>query len=444
MFPKDFIWGVACASYQCEGAWNEDGKGRNIWDDFTHVPGNILNGDTGDRACDSYHRWAEDVRLMKQFGIQAYRFSISWARIIPDGDGAVNEKGLEFYDNLVNALIASGIKPMITLYHWDLPSALQDKGGWLNRDIVSAFGRYARVIAEHFKGRVDTYMTLNEPQCVTGLGYLEGIHAPGWKLGEREALKCYFNLCLAHSEATRQIRQALGQDCRIGVASCGRLCYPRVDTPAGREAAYKATFDPADWVFSMNIFLDPLFFRRFAEGSPKVVEEFAAGISQADWDSMEAPDFVGINVYQGDPVEEDGSMSPIPAGFPLTATKWKVTPEVLHFGPMQIYQRYGKPVLITENGLSCNDRVYLDGKVHDADRIDFLTRYLRALSQASKEGVPLMGYLQWSFLDNFEWSNGYNERFGIIYVDYESCDRIPKDSAQWYAQVIASNGEILK
>ena len=179
MFPKDFIWGVACASYQCEGAWNEDGKGRNIWDDFTHVPGNILNGDTGDRACDSYHRWAEDVRLMKQFGIQAYRFSISWARIIPDGDGAVNEKGLEFYDNLVNALIASGIKPMITLYHWDLPSALQDKGGWLNRDIVAAFGRYARVIAAHFAGRVDTYMTLNEPQCVTVGGYVSGNLAPG-------------------------------------------------------------------------------------------------------------------------------------------------------------------------------------------------------------------------------------------------------------------------
>ena len=184
MLPKDFLWGVACASYQCEGAWDEDGKGRNIWDDFTHVPGNIQNGDTGDRACDSYHRWAEDVRLMKQFGIQAYRFSISWARIIPDGDGAVNEKGLEFYDNLVNALIASGIKPMITLYHWDLPSALQDKGGWLNRDIVPAFGRYARVIAEHFKGRVDTYMTLNEPQCVTVGGYVSGNLAPGWKLGE--------------------------------------------------------------------------------------------------------------------------------------------------------------------------------------------------------------------------------------------------------------------
>ena len=444
MFPKDFLWGVACASYQCEGAWDEDGKGRNIWDDFTHAPGNIQNGDTGDRACDSYHRWAEDVQLMKRFGIQAYRFSISWARIIPDGDGEVNEKGFEFYDNLVNALLENGIKPMITLYHWDLPSALQDKGGWLNRDIVAAFGRYARIIAEHFKGRVDTYMTLNEPQCVTGLGYLVGVHAPGWKLGQREGLKCYFNLCLAHSEATRQIRQTLEGSCQVGVASCGRLCYPRVDTEKGREAAYKATFDPSDWEFSMNIFLDPLFFHRYAEGSPKIVEEFASEISQADWDQMEAPDFVGINVYQGDPVEEDGSKSKIPSGFPLTATKWKVTPEVLHFGPMQIYQRYGKPVLITENGLSCNDRIYLDGKVHDGERIDFLTRYLRSLSQAGKEGVPLMGYLQWSFLDNFEWASGYNERFGIIYVDYESCDRTPKDSAYWYAETIRSNGENLK
>ena len=444
MFSKDFLWGVACASYQCEGAWDEDGKGRSIWDDFSHTPGNIQNGDTGDRACDSYHRWAEDVALMKQFGIQAYRFSISWPRVIPDGDGAVNEKGLEFYDNLVNELLAAGIKPMITLYHWDLPSALQDKGGWLNRDIVAAFGRYARIIADHFKGRVDTYMTLNEPQCVTELGYVAGIHAPGWKLGAREALKCYFNLCLAHSEATRQIRAALGETAKVGVASCGRLCYPRVDTPAGREAAYQATFEPAQWMFTMNIFLDPLFFRRFAEGSPREVEEFAAGIAQSDWDKMEAPDFVGINVYQGDPVEEDGTYSPIPAGFPRTATKWKVTPEVMHFGPMNMYRRYGKPIMITENGLSCNDRVYLDGVVHDGERIDFLTRYLRELSKAGEEGVPLLGYMQWSFLDNFEWASGYNERFGMVYVDYETCDRIPKDSARWYAQVIQSNGEILK
>lgn len=444
MFPKDFLWGVACASYQCEGGWNEDGKGRNIWDDFTHTPGKILDGQTGDRACDSYHRWAEDVALMKRFGIQAYRFSISWARILPDGDGAVNEKGLEYYDKLVNALIASGIQPLITLYHWDLPSALQEKGGWLNPDIVAAFGRYAQVIARHFAGRVNTYMTLNEPQCVTALGYVSGVHAPGWKLGEREALQCYRNLCLAHSEASRRIRCELGETARIGVAVCGRFCYPRVDTPAGREAAYRATFDPNDWLFSTNIFLDPLFFRRFPEGAPRVVEEFAAQVPKEDWERMEAPDFVGINVYQGDPVEEDGSYSPIPAGFPLTATKWKVTPEVLHFAPMNIYRRYGKPVMITENGLSCNDRIYLDGAVHDADRVDFLARYLRELSRAVEEGVPLLGYLQWSFLDNFEWGSGYTERFGMVYVDYDTCRRVPKDSAQWYAQVIASNGEILK
>jgi beta-glucosidase len=443
MFPKNFLWGVACASYQCEGAWNEDGKGLSIWDEFTHTTGHIYNGDTGDVACDSYHRCAEDVALMKQHGIQAYRFSVSWPRIIPEGDGAVNEKGFRYYDELVDELLKNGIKPMITLYHWDLPSALQNKGGWLNREIVGAFGRYASIVAAHFAGRVDTYMTLNEPQCVASLGYVSGAHAPGWKLSERAALQCYFNLCLAHSEGTRAIRKAV-PGATVGAAVCGRLCYPRVDTPAGREAAYKATFDPNDWLFSMNIFTDPLFFRRYADGAPEVIKAFAAQIPQSDWDKMEAPDFIGINVYQGDPVEEDGTMSQIPAGFPLTATKWKVTPEIMHYGVLSVWKRYGCPIYITENGLSCNDRIYLDGAVHDADRIDFLTRYLRELSKAVDEGVDLRGYLQWSFLDNFEWASGYSERFGIIYVDYATCKRTPKDSARWYRQVIESNGEILK
>lgn len=443
MYPKDFIWGVACASYQCEGAWDEDGKGLNIWDEFSHAPGHVKNGDTGDRACDSYHRWKEDVALMKQHNIQAYRFSISWARIIPDGDGEVNPQGFRFYDNLVDELIANGIQPRITLYHWDLPSALQNKGGWLNKNIIPAFARYAQIVAEHFKGRVKVYMTLNEPQCITVLGYLSGAHAPGWKLGETEALHCYHNLALAHSAGLRAIKQA-DAAATVGVVPCGRICYPRVDTPAGREAAYKASFDPTDWAFSVNIFLDQLFFRGFAEGSPEVVQRFAATVPQAEWDAMEVPDFVGFNVYQGDPVEEDGSRTPIPAGFPMTANKWKVTPEVLHFAPMQLYKRYGKPIMITENGLSCNDKIYLDGKVHDADRIDFLHRYLRELPKAIEEGTPVLGYLQWSFLDNFEWSEGYTERFGIIYVDYATCDRTPKDSARWYAEVIASNGENLK
>lgn len=441
-FPKDFIWGVACASYQCEGAWDEDGKGRSIWDDFTHTPGHIFNGDTGDTACDSYHRWAEDVALMKEHGVRTYRFSLSWPRIIPDGDGAVNEKGFEFYDNLVNCLIENGITPMITLYHWDLPSALQEKGGWLNRANVDAFGRYARIVAEHFAGRVQTYMTLNEPQCIVELGYSTGLHAPGWKLPDRDVLKCYFHLCLAHSEASRQIR-AIDPKATIGVVTCGRMCYPRVDTPAGRKAAYEATFNGAKWNFSSNIFLDPLILKHYAENSPKEVTDFAASIPQADWDLMEMPDFVGLNIYQGEPVEEDGSFSPIPAGFPRTALKWKVTPQVMRHAPMQLYQRYNLPVMITENGLSCNDRIYLDGKVHDAERIDFLTGYLRELSKAIDDGAEVLGYLQWSFLDNFEWADGYKERFGIVYVDYETFERTPKDSARWFKQVIESNGEIL-
>lgn len=446
LFPKDFIWGAACASYQCEGAWDEDGKGPNIWDDFCHQAdeNHIRNRDTGDTACDSYHRFREDVALMKAHNIRSYRFSVSWARVIPDGDGAVNEKGLQFYDDLVNELIAAGIEPMITLYHWDLPSALQNKGGWLNRDIIPIFGRYARILAEHFRGRVKTYMTINEPQCIAVLGYLSGEHAPGWKLGEEQTLRVYHNLALAHSEALRQIKAA-DPAATVGVVTCGRVCYPRVDTSAGREAAYRTTFDlsTSRWVFTMGIFLDSLCLRRYDDSAPDAVRRFAATIPASDWAAMEKPDFIGLNSYQGDPTEEDGSFSPIPAGFPVTATKWKVTPEVLHFGPMHLYRRYGLPVMITENGLSCNDRIYRDGKVHDADRIDFLHSYLLSLSKAIAEGTPVMGYLQWSFLDNFEWAEGYNERFGIIYVDYATCDRTPKDSAAWYAKVIASNGECL-
>lgn len=446
-FPKDFIWGVACASYQCEGAWNEDGKGPNIWDDFCHemTRCNVKNGDTGDVACDSYHRYKEDVALMKRHNIRAYRFSVSWARVIPDGDGAVNEKGLQFYDDLVNELLANGIEPMITLYHWDLPSALQDKGGWLNRDIIKAFGRYAGILAERFKGRVKRYMTLNEPQCVAVLGYGNGEHAPGLKMGDEKVAQVFHILCLAHSEALRAIKAA-DPDAQVGVATCGRQCYPEADTPENREAAYRETFNLSSvqgWGFTSNIFLDPLLLRRYDESVPPAVKKFADTIPAGDWEQMEAPDFIGINIYNGDMVNAAGEYVKPYAGFPLTAVKWKVTPEVMRYCVVNNYRRYGKPIIITENGQSCNDRVFLDGKVHDAERIDFLNRYLLELKKGIDEGVPVLGYLQWSFLDNFEWSQGYGERFGMIYVDYRTCERTPKDSAAWYAKVIETNGESL-
>lgn len=443
-FPDGFLWGAACAAYQCEGAWNEDGKGPNIWDDFCHDERakHIKNGDTGDVACDSYHRWKDDVALMKAHGIRAYRFSISWARILPDGSGDVNEKGFTFYDNLVNELIANGIEPLITLYHWDLPSTLQMRGGWLNPEIEQWFGRYARIIAEHFKGRVSKYMTINEPQCMTGLGYGAGVHAPGLRLSEAYLAKIYHNICLCHSEAQRQIKAAAGQETQVGIVPCGRLCFPDQDTPENREAAYQATFDlnHEGWSFNMNIVLDSLIHKRYDDSAPAAVRRFAETIPADEWARMETPDFIGINVYRGTRVDGEGKPMKLYRGHPVTACKWEITPEVMHYGPLNLYRRYQVPLYISENGLSCNDVIFLDGQVHDPERIDFLHRYLLELSKAVEEGVDLRGYLQWSFLDNFEWSQGYDERFGLIYVDYPTLRRIPKDSARWFAQVSASNG----
>ena len=446
-FPNSFLWGVACASYQCEGGWDEDGKGRSIWDDFCHDASarHIKNGDTGDVACDSYHRFREDVALMAAHAVKAYRFSLSWPRIIPDGDGEINEAGLRYYDALVDELCAKGIEPFITLYHWDLPSALQDKGGWLNRDIVAAFGRYAEIVAEHFRGRVTKFMTINEPQCVTVLGYGNGLHAPGLRLGEEKLAQIFHHLALAHSEAQRRIKAVLGTEVEVGIVPCGRLCYPERDTPENRESAYRASFDLArdSWGFTFNIILDSLIRRGYDPSAPEAVKRFAAGIPAADWSRMETPDFIGVNVYNGEMVDESGAAVKKYAGFPLTAIKWPVTPEVMHYGPLNLYRRYGLPLYITENGQSCNDRIFLDGLVHDPERIDFLHRYLLQLHKAIEEGVPVKGYLQWSFLDNFEWSEGYDERFGLVYVDYPTLRRIPKDSARWYRQLIESNGGIL-
>ncbi len=445
-FPKDFLWGVACASFQCEGAWDADGKGPSIWDDFCHEIGgdHVKNGDTGDVACDCYHRAKEDVALMKSLNVQAYRFSISWPRVIPDGDGAVNPLGFKFYDELVDELLANGIRPLITLYHWDLPSALQYKGGWLNRDIVAAFERYARVVAEHFKGRVDCFMTLNEPQCAAYLGYGNGLHAPGWKLGHADVARALHHMVLAHSAAQRAIK-AVSADISVGVVSCGGLCYPRNDTPAGREAARRATFDLGHpyWAMTFNFFLDDLILRRCDDSAIPAVRAFVDGIPAGDYDLMETPDFIGMNIYNARPVDDDAKQVREPVGSPRTATDWPVTPEALYYGPMNVYKRYGLPIWITEDGLSNHDMLYLDGKVHDPKRIEFLHRYLTFLGKAVAEGVPVKAYLHWSFLDNFEWSDGYDQRFGIVFVDYATLRRVPKDSAWWYASVIATNGESL-
>jgi len=473
-FPKTFSWGAASASYQIEGGAFEDGKGLSIWDSFTHTPGKTFNGQTGDQSCDAYHRYEEDLDLLEELGIKNYRFSLSWPRVIPDGSGKVNPAGLAYYDRLVDGCLKRGITPWITLYHWDLPRALYLKGGWLNRDTAYAFSHYASVIVKHFSGRVQHFMTINEPQCVIGLGHLAAVHAPGTHLSDEDMFLSWHHLMLAHGLAVQAIRKVL-PSARIGLASTGKLAYTcRRDIPTPEDLV-QASFHTSEaeagenYFFNHQWFLDPVCFGHYPEDPESPCYPFAAMVKEEDLEIISAPiDFIGLNIYNGfkmEPVpagQDNKSTSPSegtqenqtsPAdsysavekypGYPRTALKWPVTPEILYWGPRLIYERYGLPMVIAENGQSCNDRIFLDEEVHDPDRIDFLHRYLLELKAAVEDGIPVTGYFHWSFTDNLEWHSGYDDRFGLIYIDYRNLRRIPKDSARWYSQMIRRNGSDL-
>ncbi len=447
-FPKDFLWGTAYAAFQVEGGWKEDGKGPSIWDDFCHSSGHVKNGDTGDTACDSYHRLEEDIAAVKTIGAKVHRFSVSWPRIQPEGRGAANEKGLDYYDRMVDGLLEAGAAPWMTLYHWDLPSALQAEGGWLSRNTVEAFGEYSAILARRFSDRVKCFMPVNEPQCIATLGYGNGEHAPGLRLPWAEVAQVYHNLALAQSISAKAIRSAATGEVQIGAVSTGRLSSPAVPSEAGEAAAYQATFRLGetclhDWAFTHSIFLDALMFHRYEETAPDFLKRFYDGIPASDWEQMEKPDFLGLNVYNGDWTDARGNPVPYPRNHPKTAIGWPVTPWVMYYGPRHLHRRYGLPIYITEDGVSCFDQVSEDGKVHDSERIAFLRSYLRELERSIQSGVPVKGYLHWSLLDNFEWAEGYSQRFGLVYMDYERQQRILKDSAFWYRDIIASNGRML-
>lgn len=446
-FPQGFVWGAASASYQIEGGVTEGGRGPSIWDTFSHTPGNIARGETGDIACDSYHRWPEDVAALRELGVGAYRFSIAWPRIIPDGDGPVNEAGLAYYDALVDALLDAGIQPYVTLYHWDLPQALEDKGGWQNIGTARAFGRYARIVAEHFRGRVHNWFTINEIACVVGLGYGSGIHAPGLRLPLEGQFACWKNVVYAHCLAQRELHAADAANI-VGFASTGRLCYPVSQDPADIEAARRLTFacPDDDWTFTHQMALDPLCLGcwprqdvgpRLAACIAAMPDEINAALA------FGKPDMLGLNIYNAQPARM-GKAGPEyvrrPTGYPRTALGWPVEPDSLDWGPRFIGQRYGLPMYISENGLSCNDKVYLDGQVHDADRIDFTARYLQALARGISRGADVRGYFHWSLLDNFEWYSGYSERFGLYFMDYTTGNRLPKDSSFWYTHTVQAHG----
>jgi len=444
-FPKEFRWGAATAAYQIEGGAYEGGKGRSIWDTFSHTPGRTARGETGDVACDSYHRWREDIALLQSMHLTAYRFSVAWTRIAPNGAMDWNEEGLAYYDALVDGLLAAGIEPYVTLYHWDLPQALEDKGGWRNEATAEAFAQYAAKLGEHFRGRVRHWFTINEIACVVGLGYGSGVHAPGLRLSEREQFICWQHVLYAHCLAEKALHEADPAN-QVGFASTGRICYPVTDTPENIAAARALTFasPDGDWTFTHQMALDPLCLGRWPQEG--VGPRLAACIASVPPQISAAlafgkPDMIGLNIYNGAPVRM-GRTGPEylerPTGYPRTALGWPVEPQSLRWGPRLIGERYGLPMFITENGLSCNDKIYRDGLVHDADRIDFLARYLEALAQGINEGADVQGYFQWSLLDNYEWHSGYNERFGLVFVEYATQDRIPKDSAAWYARVAAS------
>ena len=447
-FPPDFVWGAAAASYQIEGAADADGKGPSVWDMFCKKPGTVWRGQSGDVACDHYHRFREDVGLMQSIGLQAYRLSISWPRVLPQGTGAVNERGLAFYDQLVDALLEARVEPYVTLFHWDFPLALYHRGGWLNRDSAAWFAEYADSVVRKLGDRVSNWMTLNEPQVFVGAGHSEGRHAPGDKLRFAEVLRAAHHVLLAHGMAVQAIRAGSPKPCRIGFAPVATIKYPHTETPENVALAREKTFAiDTRTTWSNTWWNDPVFLGRYPEDGLELYASELPEIQAGDLKLIAQPlDFFGVNIYQGTPVSagaRGGAEVAHPVGHPLTGFDWAVTPDAMYWGTRFLHERYNKPLVITENGVSCRDWLSLDGQVHDPQRIDFTQRYLLSLHRAIEEGIPVGAYFHWSIMDNFEWAQGYKERFGLIFVDYTTGRRTLKDSASWYRRVIESRGASL-
>jgi beta-glucosidase len=464
-FPTGFVWGSATASYQIEGAVAADGRRPSIWDTFSHTPGKIRNGDTGDIACDHYHRMSEDVGLMADLGLQAYRFSVAWPRVIPTGSGAVNQAGLDFYSRLVDELLAHDVTPLVTLYHWDLPQPLEDDGGWTNRATAERFAEYAAVVARALGDRVTAFTTLNEPWCAAYLGYAAGVHAPG-RTSNADALCAVHHLNLAHGLGSTALRSVLPRSAKVSVTLNLAQVRPASDSPADLDAARHV-----DGVAN-RVFLDPMLRGQYPADILANLTHITdwSFIRDGDTELINTPlDLLGINYYSparvaavtpelraqlagrwvNDPAGAEGPTAypgtdlavSLPQDGPYTAMNWRIEPGSLTELLLRVHRDHPDlPLMITENGAAFDDVIAGDGGVHDTDRIDYLRGHLRAVHDAIEAGVNLRGYFVWSLLDNFEWAWGYEKRFGIVHVDYPTGTRLPKDSAYWYRDVITTNG----
>ena len=442
IFPDGFIWGAIASAYQIEGAWNEDGKGKSIWDQFSRLPDRIINGDTGEIAADHYHRMPEDVQLMKEIGLQSYSFTVSWPRVIPGGTGKVNQNGLDFYDRLVDELLKAGIQPKGTLYHWDFPAVLQEKGGWINRDSIEWFGEYAEVVYQKLADRVKRWATHNEPWVAAFLGYGSGIHAPGI----HDATKAYqaaHHLLLAHAEAAA-IYRSYSYEGEIGLVLNLNHEIPGSDREEDILAA-RRVYDETH-----SLFLDPIFHGRYPEEFLSWLGPHRPIIKEGDLDKLSGSvDYLGINHYNSDLVFHDhfggrlkARLVPYSApGWGKTQMGWGINPGGLKAEVLNTHQNYHQPkIILTENGCAAAEIPDENGYVNDLERIRFLRAHIIALHEAIQEGAKVQGYYVWSILDNYEWERGYSMKFGLIRVEPGTLKRIPKHSAEWYSQVIARNG----
>ncbi|MDJ0664720.1 MAG: GH1 family beta-glucosidase [Acidimicrobiia bacterium] len=439
-FPDDFVWGVATASYQIEGAPEADGKGESIWDRFSRTPGKIRNGDSADVACDHYNLWRDDVAIMKQIGVNGYRFSISWPRVFPNGTGAMNPAGIGFYDRLVDALLEAGITPFPTLYHWDLPQALEDAGGWPNRSTAFAFADYAGAVVERLGDRVQHWVTINEPWCVAELGYRVGEHAPG-RREPKAALDAAHHVLLAHGLGMEAARAA-APDVSIGIASNIDVKTPRSAHPADIRVAELEDAYRNRW------YLDPVFLAQYPHDGVAARNWDQTSVLPGDLDAISAPmDFVGFNYYSRTVVQDESisdAERPQPlveADLPRTTMGWEVYPDGLRDLLVRFSDAYElPPVYITESGVAFPDEL-VDGAVHDEGRRRYLEEHFAAAAEAQAAGVPLRGYFIWTLMDNFEWAMGYTPRFGLVWTDFDTQERIIKDSGYWLAETISGRSK---
>jgi beta-glucosidase len=445
-FPGDFVWGTATSAYQIEGAVREDGRGFSIWDRFVHLKGKVVDQSTADVANDHYHRYKEDVQLIKELGAKAYRFSIAWPRVFPEGTGAPNPKGLDFYQRLVDELLANGIEPFATLYHWDLPQALQDRyGGWRSRDTSRAFADYAGYVAERISDRVNNIFTINECARLVQAGFGMGFDAPGLTLPQKEINQVRHHVALGHGLAVQAIRAHGRSGTKVGPAENIEVCIPAIETPANIRAAEIATRE-------LNAgYLTAILEGKYTEAFLAYAGGNAPTFTPEDLKAISSPiDFIGLNLYVphhyvvAGESGNDFALLPFSATFPRMDSNWlRIGPEAMYWAPRHVAKLWNvKSIYITENGTSAADQPGEDGKIYDTDRIMYLRNYLTQLNRATSEGVPVRGYFLWSLMDNFEWSDGYEKRFGLYHVDFQTQRRTPKLSASFYREVIQQNAVV--